>query len=135
MESGSVQGRPSKGDGRVRKAGKPAAKAEAKEAGKVKELGAPQRIRLLASDIDIVFVSNLTENNDSAYGIYEEKSTTIKLLEGMSKSALQDTIVHEILHAILQAYELDSEKIVRALTPGVMSMIKDNPQLVLFLQS
>ena len=135
MEQRGSKGRSSEGDGRVRKAGKPAAKAKVKEAGKVKELGAPARVRLLASDIDIVFVSNLTENNDSAYGIYDEKSTTIKLLEGMSKSALQDTLVHEILHALLQAYELDSEKIVRALTPGIVSMIKDNPQLVLFLQT
>lgn len=108
-------------------------KVAAEEAGK--ELRPPSRVKLLASDLDIVMVSNLTEGNHTAFGIYDDKTSTISVLDGCSKSATQDTIVHEIIHAILQAYELDSEKIVRVLTPGILSIIRENPDLVKYLQS
>lgn len=118
------------GDGRVRKAARPEAEEQAAEV-----VRPPDRLRLLAAEIDIVFVAGLTEGNHAAFGVYDDKKSTVSVLEGCSKSATQDTIVHELMHAILQAYELDSEKIVRALTPGVLSMIRDNPELVRYLQS
>jgi len=134
MERGRVPAGKTAGDGRLRqKAG--AAKAQAGKVEAKEKLGPPKRVRLLASEIDVVFAVNLTEGNHAAFGIYDDKTSTISLLEGCSKSATQDTIVHELLHAILQAYELDSEKIVRALTPGVLSIIRDNPELIRFLEA
>lgn len=134
MEQRSNAGRKRESDGGFRPSPRDKAKAKAEET-TAKELCAPAKVRLLASEIQVVFVPNLTQDNHSAFGIYDDKTSTVQLLEDCSKSATQDTIVHELLHAVLQAYELDSEKVVRALTPGILSMVRDNHDLVAYLQS
>lgn len=95
---------------------------------------APMRVKILSNHVDIKFVDRVPLTDSEAYGLYDEKSSTIYLMEGTSNQVVQDTLLHEILHAILQAYEMDSEKLVRTITPALLGLLKDNPGLVLFLQ-
>lgn len=50
---------------------------------------------------------------------------------------LRETLLHECLHAILNdtfvVESKDEEKIVRVVSPGIMQIIMDNPELKAFL--
>jgi Zn-dependent peptidase ImmA (M78 family) len=93
------------------------------------------KVKILANDVMVKLVDSVPNPDGEAYGMYEERESTIYLMKSASKQVLQDTVLHEILHAILQAYEKDNEKLVRLVTPALLAVIKDNPELVLFLQS
>lgn len=94
----------------------------------------PARVRVLSSYVDVKFVDRVPDVDGDAYAAYDEKTATINMVKGMSNPVMQDTLLHEIIHAILQAYEMDNEKLVRILTPALLGVVKDNPELVLFLQ-
>ena len=69
---------------------------------------------------------------------YEGK---IVIKEGMDPLMERDTIVHEHLHAIWDAAgvrsvgDLDEETVVGLLAPWVLMFLRDNPELVGYLQS
>lgn len=87
-----------------------------------------QVVRLLGQDLLIRYVPGLPD-----YGNFEQKTGTIYIDPALTLQPLQDTLLHEIIHAILQAYEKDSELLVRILTPAMLGLIKDNPHLVRLL--
>jgi hypothetical protein len=94
---------------------------------------APALVRILGSDVEVVFLPSVAVDNEQVMGTYEQEQSRILIKSSMSRSSVRDTLVHEIIHAILQHYEMDSEKIVRILTPAIVSIIRDNPQLISFL--
>lgn len=94
---------------------------------------APDVIKMLGSDVEIVFLPSVVVDNEPAMGSYEQEQSRILLKEGMSASSVRDTLMHELIHAILQHYEMDSEKLVRIMTPAFISVLRDNPGFVRFL--
>ena len=66
-------------------------------------------------------------------GEYEMGKASIYVDKNLAFSAMQDTILHEVLHVVLQHFEKDSEQLVRILTPSLLAILKDNPKLVSFL--
>jgi len=94
---------------------------------------APALIRMLGSDIQVKFQESLSVDGSAAMGTYEQEQSTIILKDNMSLSSIRDTLVHELIHAILQHYEMDSEKIVRVMTPALVTLLRDNPDLVRFI--
>jgi Zn-dependent peptidase ImmA (M78 family) len=87
-----------------------------------------QTVRLLGQDIDVEYVKGLED-----YGNFEQKNATIFIDSELTLQPMQDTLLHEIMHAILQAYEKDTEVLVRILTPALLGLLKDNPHLIKFL--
>jgi Zn-dependent peptidase ImmA (M78 family) len=96
---------------------------------------APNVIKLLGYRIVVKFCSVVLVDNATALGAYIQEKTEIQIKSGMSKSAEQNTVLHEVMHAILQEYELDSEELVRVVTPALLGLLKDNPALVDYLTS
>lgn len=94
---------------------------------------APHVIKMLGSEVTIEFLDAVVVDNEPAMGSYDQELSRIVIKRGMSLSSIRDTLMHEIIHAILQHYEMDSEKTVRILTPALLSMLRDNPRLVSFL--
>lgn len=93
---------------------------------------APRLIKMLGSDVAIDFLESVIVDNDPAMGAYDQELSCILIKDGMSASSTRDTLMHELLHAILQHYEMDSEKIVRLMTPALLAILRDNPKLVRF---
>lgn len=67
----------------------------------------------------------------------------IRLSANQAPPSMRDTLLHEVLHGVFWTGGLGSvfdigkdeeEKLVRALTPWVLGLIRDNPELVTFLQ-
>jgi len=96
---------------------------------------APDVINLLGYDIRVRFRPIIIVEDSSALGTYIQDKTEIQLKSSMSKSAERNTLLHELIHAILQEYELDSEELVRVLTPALLSLLRNNPTLVGYLTS
>jgi hypothetical protein len=67
------------------------------------------------------------------YGEVDERTCTINLDVDASAEVIRDSIVHEILHAILLMYDKDDEDLVRLLAPMLLQVIRENPKLVLAL--
>ena len=93
---------------------------------------APYVIKMLGSDVAVDFLESVIVDNDPAIGTYDQELSRILIKDGMSASSTRDTLMHELLHAILQHYEMDSEKIVRLMTPALIAILRDNPKLVRF---
>lgn len=96
----------------------------------------PDTIRLMHMDIkvkqhDIHYSSDDTR----VYGEWDERNTTINIDTNTSYFVITDTLMHELLHAILGMYDKDSEELVRILSPALMQVFRDNPMLVEFFLS
>jgi hypothetical protein len=91
----------------------------------------PTQVRIIGSDISIVQRS--AEEMAGNMGEYEMGKASIYVDKNLAFSAMQDTILHEVLHVVLQHFEKDSEQLVRILTPSLLAILKDNPKLVSFL--
>lgn len=67
------------------------------------------------------------------YGEYDERTSTINVDVDASADVIRETLLHEILHAILGMYEKDDEALVRLLSPMLLQVMRDNPKLMLAL--
>jgi hypothetical protein len=80
---------------------------------------------------------------DDKLGLTMSRHSTIVIHENQSAAAMRDTVVHEILHAVLVDAGIsialgidhdDEERMVRLLAPALLGVFfRDNPQLVTFL--
>lgn len=80
---------------------------------------------------------------EGRYGDTRNGLTSIRLNEGLSLSAMQDTLLHESLHAIVHMSgmqhslgfdDAEEERMIRVLTPWLVSLIRDNPSLIAYLR-
>jgi Zn-dependent peptidase ImmA (M78 family) len=82
---------------------------------------------------------------DALYGQTHHRKAVINLNTKQADTQLRDTVLHEILHVIFNqagmASILDTwtheheEMMTRLLAPWVLSVIRDNPDLLAFLQA
>jgi hypothetical protein len=96
---------------------------------------APNVIKLLGCNVDVKFRSVIVVENSTALGTYIQEKTEVQVKSGMSLSAERNTLLHELMHAILQEYELDAEELVRVVTPALLALLRENPELVTYLTS
>lgn len=84
-----------------------------------------------------------TKKHLDLLGETDNSNTAITLKARQSRTSMQDTILHEALHAIVfnsglfKTLDLDNEteeKLVVTISPWILQLIKDNPELVQFLQ-
>lgn len=67
------------------------------------------------------------------YGEFDERASIINVDTDASTEVMRETILHEILHAILLMYDRDDEGLVRALSPMLLQVMRDNPKLMMAL--
>lgn len=72
------------------------------------------------------------------YGRTLARSTLIEVDNTVSLSQRRDTLLHEVLHAIFAdtptgMLDEDEERITRHLTPGLLAVLRANPDLLMFL--
>jgi len=93
----------------------------------------PAKVKILGKDYSINFRDELME----AMGLMGRVSSQHQLIELDGNQAfqqVQDTALHEVLHAIssLQALELEENTVIR-LTTALMDLIKSNKKFLRFL--
>ncbi|SMG43139.1 hypothetical protein [Paraburkholderia susongensis] len=91
----------------------------------------PRRIRVLGKRYDISYVTE--DQLPDAYGLCHRGEQRIEIRDGLPAGEEADTVLHEILHAILhgmgvQLSEAVEEKFVLATASGLISVLQDNPK-------
>lgn len=76
------------------------------------------------------------------FGRTDNRHSTIMVSSRQSGASARDTLLHEVLHAILWCSaagrmlplgDEDEERLVRLLTPWLLAVIRDNPELIDYL--
>lgn len=126
MEQRSVQKGKGKSDGRVRASHQPPVKIEVGYL-EVK----------VETDADSV-ARSVYNTGSSVFGTYDERTGTITLDVTVPLRVQQESLMHELLHAIikqtgLQWEEEKEETVIRTLSPFILMMLRDNPDFVAWL--
>ena len=80
------------------------------------------------------------ESNTELYGITTHGTLEIDLQPEVADLVLRETLLHEVLHAVLyttgiadRLSDKNEEHLVRALSPALFSLLRDNHDLVQYL--
>ena len=105
----------------------------------------PNQIKIGWKDVDIETVKvSFVKNNSDYWGQYLVRQNKIEIQEEAKGQDLANTLVHEIIHAIVYHSSLnadggplsddeDEEQTVNSMTNWLMGVFKDNPWLLDFL--
>lgn len=79
-----------------------------------------------------------TPEGADAYGVTNHRDTTMTISRRNAPSQIRDTVFHEVLHAVINdgPAGLDhetEEQLIRAVTPALLGVLRNNPQLLEFL--
>lgn len=108
-----------------------------------------QRFAVRVEEHPTIVLDSDSPNSHAAYGSTNRASLKITIRGGgvLSEDAARDTLLHEVLHAIIgvstmEIFHLDGghggpdeEKIVGQLAPLLLAVLRDNPELVAALIS
>lgn len=94
-------------------------------------------IKVLGCDYDLLEV-DLVSRDGFVFGEVDHVDQIIKIDAGLKPQRKAETIMHEVLHCLFHALgeneAHDDERLVRALSCGLVQVLRDNPELTsLFL--
>lgn len=115
----------------------------------VRAVRPPNKIALGPFDIKVDISKKAQEkvdrdNDGPLYGMWDGRNATISLSSRAADTIMRETILHELIHAIIELSgaasvhikDSDTEEgIVRSVTPMILAMLRDNPKLVDYLRS
>lgn len=83
-----------------------------------------------------ILVSNTILANESRLGDYSPFEQKIRLAEGLTSQQKEETLIHEVLEAINDIYELglEHDEQLCKLSVAIHQIVVDNPQLINALQ-
>jgi len=88
--------------------------------------------------LDVLLRPYLANIDNAELGEWDIRQAIIKYDGFVSPQVMRETILHELLHVMLEHTNVDSdihEEIIRALSPLLLSMIQTNPELLAYLAS
>ena len=106
----------------------------------------PEQIKIGWKDVDLQRVKvSFVKNNSDYWGQYIARQNKIEIQDEAQGQDLANTLVHEIIHAIVYHSSLnaeggplyesdDEEQAVNSMTKWLMGVFKDNPWLLDFLK-
>ena len=104
----------------------------------------PTRIKILGKTYKVRVVTERAQGfEDGDYGMCDNDSHVITIIAGRSLGNDQDTLLHEVIHAVAFQMGVDGainkregeERWVQALATGLLAVLKDNRGLVTYLRS
>jgi hypothetical protein len=93
------------------------------------QIGPPAYVRVLGKPYTVEFIDDF----EDAGQCFDVKQS-IKIRADMPLELEQDTVVHELLHALDYSMHLEmAERQVSALAAGLLAVLRDNPSLLHYL--
>lgn len=87
------------------------------------------KVRILGKEYSVVYVPKEELPND--HGECFDEALLIKVRKDIAKENQKDTLLHEIIHAIDTAMDIEmSERQVRTVATGLLAVFLENPLLV-----
>ena len=97
----------------------------------------PESIRIAGYDVDIIQPTPREMAKNLRYGYFDADELTIAIDSSQTPVRLADVLIHEIMHAVSFFYNVypedDEERTVRTSATGFMQVLRDNPELYLYL--
>lgn len=97
----------------------------------------PDSIKILNYHFQVRTSARKYSDVAGAYGWFDPERETIFLSKGMTPAREREVLLHEILHALNKAFQLDGksddESIASRLAPGLMTVFNDNPHFAKWL--
>ena len=100
----------------------------------------PSVIYVGAADYDVRLKKDKEMDRGRLLGETDSENSTIEINKKQSKCSMQNTLLHETLHAIFwtsgynRNWPMDEEeKVVQALTPWLLAFLQDNPLALAYL--
>jgi hypothetical protein len=93
----------------------------------------PERLKILGKPFTIKWLTE--ELSPDLVGECDTDRQVISIREGQPLESEQDTLLHEVCHAIDEAMDARlKETQVKKLATGLLAVLKDNPSFVAFLK-
>jgi hypothetical protein len=93
----------------------------------------PERLKILGKPFTVRWLTD--ELDASLNGECDSDSQMILVRDGLPLEQLQDTLLHECIHAVDEAMDARmSESQVKKLATGLLAVLKDNPRFSSFLK-
>ena len=94
----------------------------------------PARIRVVGKQFTLEFVAADYPQLEDSYGLCDSDEQHIWIKEGQPLESEQDTVLHEVLHAVESAMNIDiPEEAIHRMATGLLAVIRDNPTFVRYL--
>lgn len=97
------------------------------------------KIRIIGKVHELVYLpvghEDLKEGADACVGRIDHDALKILVEDGQPLAAEQDTILHECLHGVERAMNLElPEDVIHRMASGMLAVLKDNPALINYLR-
>ena len=106
----------------------------------------PKTVRVGYKDYDIVVLSGVETMQQGVFGDHNNAKGEIRICPGLNAQEVANTLLHEILHAVWICFNIgcplvgskenqsiSEERVVSGTANGLLSVIRDNPELFEFL--
>lgn len=104
-----------------------------------KKVRRPRKVQVANNNYTIKSRSKAWGKKNRAYGMITYQKDLIEVDETQKIDEMVDTVIHEILHAIIAEYKIDvdgrkEEKWVRLISNGLTDVLQKNPNLMSWIQ-
>lgn len=106
----------------------------------------PRRLKVGHLSYTVEVDAKRCREADVTYGQSDMRDSTILLSPEQSAGQLRDTMLHEVLHCVMDQTNIrhggdkaliptgdDEERLIHALSPALLAVLRDNPRLIAFL--
>ena len=96
----------------------------------------PERLRIFGKRVTVRWVEKVTaDDGEEVMGLADHDNQDIQIKEGMPLETEQEKVLHETMHMIECAMEMDlEEEVISRFATGLLAVLKDNPGLVSYLR-
>lgn len=111
----------------------------------MKAVERPGRVHIGPFQFDVTWSTSETKvaaDSHPAMGVSDVRTAHIWICEDLHQSIEREALLHELLHMVIRTFgvglELDEEteeRTVCALTPALLGILRDNPDLIRYLTS
>jgi hypothetical protein len=101
----------------------------------------PRRVKVLGRTYTIEFLPTgspilVNDDDENCLGRVDHNAQQIAVDDKQVLEAQQDTVLHEVLHAIENTLNLDvEENTIHLFATGVLAVLRENPEVTRFLLS
>lgn len=102
--------------------------------------GLPRRVKVGHLTYRVSEMDRKTAERSDIYGDMVASEASIRVKAGMAPGATAETLMHEIFHAIYDEWAIKSaedneERLVDAFSKGMVTVMRDNPDVVRWFMS
>lgn len=98
----------------------------------------PSRVRIIGKLHKIDYLPadhrDLKDGDDALVGRIDHDAQRVMIAQGQTLVSEQDTLLHEVLHGVEWAMDLEvPETVIHRLATGLLAVLKDNPDFLRYL--